>query len=199
MKPMGLVDPRTGHRPYAVVQLRQENLRADSYNLVGFQNHLRFAEQARIMRLIPSLEKAEFVRFGQIHRNTYINSPALLTATLQLRLNPNVLFAGQISGVEGYVESIDALEVGLAGLELGVGRARKEDRVDPSAGIVIQAQVGAKVRAGDTLAVVHARSEELVQKVIPRLQAAWRLSEHEVKRPPHVLARVDKDGVSGAG
>src|SRR5436190_1673565 len=106
MKPMGLSDPRTGRRPYAVVQLRQENLRADSYNLVGFQNHLRFAEQARIMRLIPGLEKAEFVRFGQIHRNTYINSPALLTPTLQLRNNPNVLFAGQISGVEGYVESI---------------------------------------------------------------------------------------------
>src|SRR5215813_5041784 len=106
MKPMGLVDPRTGRRPYAAVQLRQENLRADSYNLVGFQNHLRFTEQARILRLIPGLEKAEFVRFGQIHRNTYINSPALLTATLQLRINPKVLFAGQISGVEGYVESI---------------------------------------------------------------------------------------------
>ena len=99
----------------------------------------------------------------------------------------------------GYVESIDALEVGLAGLELGVGRVRKEDRVDPAAGIVIQAQVGAKVRAGDTLAVVHARSEELVQRVVPRLQKAWRLSDHEVKRPPHVLARVDKDGVTRAG
>ena len=100
MKPMGLDDPRTGRRPYAVVQLRQENLRADSYNLVGFQNHLKFAEQARILRLIPGLEHAEFVRFGQIHRNTYINSPALLTPTLQLRRNPNVFFAGQISGVE---------------------------------------------------------------------------------------------------
>src|SRR5256714_8669706 len=106
MKPMGLEDPRTGRRPYAVVQLRQENLRADSYNLVGFQNHLRFGEQQRILRLIPSLENAEFVRYGQIHRNTYINAPALLTATLQLQRNPNVLFAGQISGVEGYVESI---------------------------------------------------------------------------------------------
>jgi pyrimidine-nucleoside phosphorylase len=100
---------------------------------------------------------------------------------------------------EGYVESIDALEVGLAGLELGVGRARKEDRVDPSAGIVIQAPVGARVRAGEPLAVVHARSEELVEKVMARLQAAWRLSDHEVKRPPHVLARVDKDGVTRAG
>jgi methylenetetrahydrofolate--tRNA-(uracil-5-)-methyltransferase len=106
MKPMGLTDPRTGRRPYAVVQLRQENLRADSYNLVGFQNHLRFPEQKRILRLIPGLENAEFLRFGQIHRNTYINAPALLDATLQLRTQPNIFFAGQISGVEGYVESI---------------------------------------------------------------------------------------------
>jgi methylenetetrahydrofolate--tRNA-(uracil-5-)-methyltransferase len=106
MKPMGLSDPRTGRRPYAVVQLRQENLRADSYNLVGFQNHLKFGEQARILRMIPGLERAEFLRFGQIHRNTYINAPALLTPTLQLRARPSIFFAGQISGVEGYVESI---------------------------------------------------------------------------------------------
>ncbi len=106
MKPMGLTDPRTGRRPWAAVQLRQENLRADSYNLVGFQNHLRFAEQKRIMRLIPGLESAEFLRYGQIHRNTYINAPALLNDTLQLRDHTNVFFAGQISGVEGYVESI---------------------------------------------------------------------------------------------
>ncbi len=106
MKPMGLTDPRTGRRPYAAVQLRQENLRADSYNLVGFQNHLRFGEQKRIMRLIPGLENAEFLRYGQIHRNTYINAPTLLTETLRMKLNPNIYFAGQISGVEGYVESI---------------------------------------------------------------------------------------------
>src|SRR4051794_34549332 len=106
MKPMGLTDPRTGRRPYAAVQLRQENLRADSYNLVGFQNHLRFAEQKRILRLIPGLENAEFLRYGQIHRNTYINSPDLLTDAMQLREHPQIFFAGQISGVEGYVESI---------------------------------------------------------------------------------------------
>ena len=106
MKPMGLVDPHTRRRPYAVVQLRQENLRAESYNLVGFQNHLKFGEQARVLRMIPGLERAEFWRFGQIHRNTYINAPALLTATLQLRAAPSIFFAGQISGVEGYVESI---------------------------------------------------------------------------------------------
>src|SRR6266849_4673294 len=100
---------------------------------------------------------------------------------------------------DGYVESIDALEVGLAGLELGVGRKKKEDLVDPGAGIVIQAPVGARVRAGEPLAIVHARSEELARSVMPRLQKAWRLSAHEVARPPHVLARVDKDGVTRAG
>jgi methylenetetrahydrofolate--tRNA-(uracil-5-)-methyltransferase len=106
MKPVGLTDPKTGRWPYAVVQLRQENLRADSYNLVGFQNHLKFGEQARVLRLIPGLENATFLRYGQIHRNTYINSPTLLTETLQLRAHPGILIAGQLSGVEGYTESI---------------------------------------------------------------------------------------------
>jgi methylenetetrahydrofolate--tRNA-(uracil-5-)-methyltransferase len=106
MKPVGLKDPRTGRPPYAVVQLRQENLRADSYNLVGFQNHLKFGEQARVLRMIPGLENARFLRYGQIHRNTYINGPRLLTETLQMKAHPRVLFAGQICGVEGYVESI---------------------------------------------------------------------------------------------
>lgn len=106
MKPVGLRDPRTGKWPFAVVQLRQENLRADSYNIVGFQNHLKFGEQARIFRMIPGLENARFLRYGQIHRNTYINAPTLLRESLQMKQHPNVLFAGQISGVEGYVESI---------------------------------------------------------------------------------------------
>jgi methylenetetrahydrofolate--tRNA-(uracil-5-)-methyltransferase len=122
MKPMGLIDPRTGHRPWAAVQLRQENLRADSFNLVGFQNHLKFGEQARILRMIPGMERAEFLRFGQIHRNTYINAPALLTPTLQLRARPEILFAGQISGVEGYVEAIaTGLMAGLHAVELASG------------------------------------------------------------------------------
>ncbi|MEP7364949.1 MAG: methylenetetrahydrofolate--tRNA-(uracil(54)-C(5))-methyltransferase (FADH(2)-oxidizing) TrmFO, partial [Acidobacteriota bacterium] len=106
MKPVGLDDPRTGRWPYAVVQLRQENLRADSYNLVGFQNYLRYPDQKRVFRLIPGLENAEFVRYGQIHRNTYINAPAVLLPTLQMRREARVLFAGQIAGIEGYVESI---------------------------------------------------------------------------------------------
>jgi methylenetetrahydrofolate--tRNA-(uracil-5-)-methyltransferase len=106
MKPVGLRDPRTGKTPHAVVQLRCENLRADSYNLVGFQNHLKFGEQARVLRLIPGLENARFLRYGQIHRNTYIESPRLLDATLAMREHPRLLFAGQISGVEGYTESM---------------------------------------------------------------------------------------------
>ncbi len=106
MKPVGLTDPKTGRWPYAVVQLRQENLRADSYNLVGFQNHLKFGEQARVLRLIPGLENATFLRYGQIHRNTYIDAPNLLSETLQLRAHPSILIAGQLSGIEGYTESI---------------------------------------------------------------------------------------------
>ena len=114
MKPVGLIDPRNGLRPYAVVQLRQENLRANSYNLVGFQNHMKFGDQARVLRLIPGLENVKFLRFGQIHRNTYINAPTLLTATLAMKKHANVYFAGQISGVEGYTESIGTGQ--LAGL-----------------------------------------------------------------------------------
>ena len=106
MKPVGLTDPRTGRWPYAAVQLRCEDQRAGSYNLVGFQNYMKFPEQKRVFRMIPGLEAAEFLRFGQIHRNTYINSPALLDERLALHSEPRILFAGQISGVEGYVESI---------------------------------------------------------------------------------------------
>jgi methylenetetrahydrofolate--tRNA-(uracil-5-)-methyltransferase len=106
MKPVGLRHPRTGREPYAAVQLRQENLMADAYSLVGFQNHLRYGEQARVLRLIPGLQNAEFLQFGQIHRNTYICSPRVLQATMQMLARPNLFFAGQITGVEGYVESV---------------------------------------------------------------------------------------------
>lgn len=122
MKPVGLKDPRTGRMPYAVVQLRQENLRADSYNLVGFQNHLKFGEQARVLRLIPGLENARFLRYGQIHRNTYINSPTLLNEHLQMKAHSGVFFAGQICGIEGYVESIaTGLLVGMQAAAMASG------------------------------------------------------------------------------
>ncbi|HEX8090735.1 MAG TPA: methylenetetrahydrofolate--tRNA-(uracil(54)-C(5))-methyltransferase (FADH(2)-oxidizing) TrmFO [Blastocatellia bacterium] len=123
MKPVGLRDPRTGRQPWAVVQLRQENLLADSYNLVGFQNHLKFGEQKNLLRLIPGLEQAEFVRFGQIHRNTFICAPAVLTETLQMRSTPRVLFAGQISGVEGYIEAMaTGFMAGVNAAEVARGR-----------------------------------------------------------------------------
>lgn len=105
MKPVGLVDPRTGQRPWAVVQLRQDNLAGDHFSLVGFQTRLKWGEQARVFRLIPGLERAEFARFGMIHRNTYINGPRVLRPTWQARTRDDLFFAGQVSGVEGYVES----------------------------------------------------------------------------------------------
>jgi methylenetetrahydrofolate--tRNA-(uracil-5-)-methyltransferase len=123
MKPVGLRDPKTGRTPWAVVQLRSENLRADSYNLVGFQNHLKFGEQQRVLRMIPGLENAKFLRYGQIHRNTYINSPSVLGETLALRAHPSIFFAGQISGVEGYTESIGTgLLAGIFAAGAALGR-----------------------------------------------------------------------------
>ncbi|MEP6847661.1 MAG: methylenetetrahydrofolate--tRNA-(uracil(54)-C(5))-methyltransferase (FADH(2)-oxidizing) TrmFO [Acidobacteriota bacterium] len=106
MKPKGLRHPKTGEEPYACVQLRQENMMADAFGMVGFQNHLKYGEQARVLRLIPGLENAEFLQFGQIHRNTFINSPKILNEDLSTRTNPHLFFAGQITGVEGYVESV---------------------------------------------------------------------------------------------
>jgi methylenetetrahydrofolate--tRNA-(uracil-5-)-methyltransferase len=105
MRPVGLVDPRTGRQPYAVVQLRQDDLAGDHLSLVGFQTQLKWGEQARVLRLIPGLAQAEFVRFGMVHRNTYINAPAILLQTWRLKCRPSLLCAGQLSGVEGYVES----------------------------------------------------------------------------------------------
>jgi methylenetetrahydrofolate--tRNA-(uracil-5-)-methyltransferase len=118
MKPVGLQDPRTGREPYAAVQLRLENLMADAYNIVGFQCHLKYGEQKRVLQLIPGLEMAEFIRFGQMHRNTFICSPRLLRETLQMKVEPRVLFAGQISGIEGYTEAM------ATGMLAGINAAR---------------------------------------------------------------------------
>ncbi|MDD5722416.1 MAG: methylenetetrahydrofolate--tRNA-(uracil(54)-C(5))-methyltransferase (FADH(2)-oxidizing) TrmFO [Syntrophales bacterium] len=128
MKPVGLIDPKTGKRPYGVVQLRQENNAGTLYNLVGFQTKLKWPEQKRILKMIPGLEKADFARYGSIHRNTFINSPTLLRKTLQLRSNNDIFFAGQITGVEGYVESA------AMGLMAGINTCRHiagEDMTPP--------------------------------------------------------------------
>jgi methylenetetrahydrofolate--tRNA-(uracil-5-)-methyltransferase len=123
LKPVGLADPRTGERPYAVVQLRQDNQAGTLYNLVGFQTNLKWGEQERVFRLIPGLERAEFVRFGQMHRNTFINSPRLLLPTMQLRQRDSFLFAGQITGTEGYIGSVaSGLVAGLNAARLVVGK-----------------------------------------------------------------------------
>jgi methylenetetrahydrofolate--tRNA-(uracil-5-)-methyltransferase len=126
MKPVGLPDPRTGRPPYAVVQLRQDNLAADHFSLVGFQTQLKWGEQARVFRLIPGLERAEFARYGLVHRNTYINGPSVLSETWQMRSRPDIFFAGQISGVEGYVESA------ASGLLAGVNAAALAGGCAPS-------------------------------------------------------------------
>ena len=124
MKPVGLTDPRTGRFPYAAVQLRQDNLAADHFSLVGFQTQLKWGEQARVLRLIPGLENAEFVRYGMVHRNTYVNGPTVLSETWQLKQHPSIFFAGQMSGVEGYVESAaSGLLAGLNAAALARGRA----------------------------------------------------------------------------
>lgn len=118
LKPVGLIDPHTGRRPYAVVQLRQDNRAATLYNLVGFQTNLKWSEQERVFRLIPGLERAEFVRFGQMHRNTFLNGPALLHPTMQFRQREGLFFAGQITGTEGYIGSV------ASGLVAGLNAAR---------------------------------------------------------------------------
>ena len=127
MKPVGLVDPRTGREPYACVQLRLENLMAGAYNIVGFQCHIKYGAQRGVLQMIPGLENAEFIRFGQMHRNTYICSPKLLRETLQMREHPRVLFAGQISGIEGYTEAM------ATGMIAGMNAARLARGLDPSA------------------------------------------------------------------
>ena len=129
MKPVGLVDPRTGRTPYAVVQLRQDNIAGDHYSLVGFQTQLKWGEQARVLRMIPGLEQAEFVRFGIVHRNTYINGPTVLRPTWQVKSRDDLFFAGQISGVEGYVES--AASGLIAGLNAAAVARGEAPRVPP--------------------------------------------------------------------
>ena len=134
LKPVGLTDPRTGREPYAVVQLRQENLSRTMYNLVGFQTHLTFGEQKRVFSMIPGLENAEFLRFGVMHRNTFINSPGLLSADYSMRDNNKIFFAGQMTGVEGYVESCASGFV--AGLNAAFRALGKESFIFGSSSII---------------------------------------------------------------
>jgi methylenetetrahydrofolate--tRNA-(uracil-5-)-methyltransferase len=170
MKPVGLPDPRTGRIPYAAAQLRQETVLADAYSLVGFQNHLRFGEQARIIRLIPGLENADIMQYGQIHRNTFINSPRVLTETLQTRKQPQLFFAGQITGVEGYVESVaSGWLAGLNAARLAQGRevvtAPPKSAIGALARYVSQAEAKTFQPANITFALLEPLPEALRRKV----------------------------------
>jgi methylenetetrahydrofolate--tRNA-(uracil-5-)-methyltransferase len=170
MKPVGLPDPRTGRIPYAAAQLRQENVLADAYSLVGFQNHLRFGEQARVIRLIPGLENADIMQYGQIHRNTFINSPRVLRETLQTRKQPGLFFAGQITGVEGYVESVaSGWLAGLNAARLARGQepvaAPPKSATGALARYVSQAEAKTFQPANITFALLEPLPEDLRRKI----------------------------------
>jgi len=170
MKPVGLRDPRTGQTPWAVVQLRKENVRADSYNLVGFQNHLKFAEQARVLRLIPGLEHATFLRYGQIHRNTYLCAPAVLDESLRLKQHPWLMVAGQLSGVEGYTESIaTGLLAGLYAAQLSRGEEPRPVPRSCGLGSMIHAITRAEIKrfqpTNVTFDLLEPLDEEIRKKI----------------------------------
>jgi len=164
MKPVGLRDPRTGRQPYAAVQLRQDNLAGDHYSLVGFQTQLKWGEQARVLRMIPGLEQAEFVRFGMIHRNTYINGPSVLTATWQTGARKDLFFAGQVSGVEGYVESA------ASGLVAGRNAARLAVGLEPIAPPRVTA-IGALAYYVSHASAKHYAPSNITFGIMPPLEA----------------------------
>lgn len=147
MKPVGLEDPRTGIEPHAVVQLRKENLEGTLHNLVGFQTKMTWPEQKRVFRMIPGLQNADFARLGSMHRNTFINSPALLLSTLQLQSDPRIFFAGQITGVEGYVESAGSgFIAGLNAAALAQGEAMPHPPVETALGALVHHVTNADVK-----------------------------------------------------
>jgi methylenetetrahydrofolate--tRNA-(uracil-5-)-methyltransferase len=167
MKPVGLVDPRTGREPYAAVQLRQDNLAGDHFSLVGFQTQIKWGDQARVLRLIPGLEQAEFVRFGMVHRNTYVNGPTVLAETWQVRKRPTLFFAGQMSGVEGYVESA------ASGLLAGLNAAAlaKGERVSAPPRTTAIGALAYYVSHADP---AHYEPSNMTFGIMPRLEAAPR-------------------------
>jgi methylenetetrahydrofolate--tRNA-(uracil-5-)-methyltransferase len=187
LKPVGLCDPRTGTTPYAVVQLRQETLRQESYNLVGFQNHMKFGEQKRVLRLIPGLEQAEFLRCGQMHRNTYINGPELLRPTLELRRDPRIFFAGQICGVEGYVES---MATGLVAGRQAIGAAPGPFPPETALGSLCRYVSGANPR--------HYQPANIAFDLLPALDEESRRRWRHDRRARHVeVCRRAKEALEG--
>ncbi|ATW24547.1 methylenetetrahydrofolate--tRNA-(uracil(54)-C(5))-methyltransferase (FADH(2)-oxidizing) TrmFO [Candidatus Formimonas warabiya] len=186
MKPVGLTDPRTGVQPYAVVQLRQDNAAATLYNMVGFQTHLTWDEQRRVFRLIPGLEQAEFVRYGVMHRNTFINSPAVLEPTLQVKKKPRVFFAGQITGVEGYIESAsNGLVAGINAARLALG---KEPVVFPG-----ETALGSLCRYIATAEAKHFQPMNITFGLMPPLEKRIRDKKEKNRRvAERALAKLDQ-------
>ena len=180
MKPVGLRDPRNGREPYAAVQLRQENLLADAYSMVGFQNHLRFPEQERVLRLIPGLESAELMQHGQIHRNTFICGPRILLPTLQIRKQPVSFFAGQITGVEGYVESVAmGWLAGLNAARLGAGQRLLTAPPESAIGALARYVSGAGHANYQPVNITFALLEPLAPEL--RKQAKRKRERHELQ------------------
>src|ERR1051326_3139027 len=189
MKPVGLFDSRTGREPYAAVQLRQENLMADAYSMVGFQNHLRYGEQARVLRLIPGLERAEFLQFGQIHRNTYINAPRVLAPTLRMREHESVFFAGQISGVEGYVESVaSGWLAGINAARVARGLAPVEAPAQTATGALARYVSGADAEKYQPVNITFALLEPLAEEERRRFK---RKRERHARQVELALAEWD--------
>jgi methylenetetrahydrofolate--tRNA-(uracil-5-)-methyltransferase len=185
MKPVGLDDPRTGREPHAVVQLRKENLEGTLLNLVGFQTKLTWPEQKRIFRMIPGLQSAEFARLGSMHRNTFINSPALLLPTLQLKSDPRIFFAGQITGVEGYVESAGS------GCIAGLNAARiasKEEIINPPP----ESALGALVRHVTNAEVKHFQPMNVNYGLFPEIAGKIKKKERRGKLAERALTEIDR-------
>jgi len=184
MKPVGLIDPRTGERPHAVVQLRQDNLAAEHFSMVGFQTRLRWPEQERVFRLIPGLEQAKFERLGQVHRNSYLNAPALLGADLQARQRPGLLFAGQISGVEGYTESA------ATGLLAGINAARLAHG-GPARTLPAETMLGALCRYISLTDSKHYQPTNASFGLLPEPVGVRRKKDRREARGRHALAALD--------
>jgi methylenetetrahydrofolate--tRNA-(uracil-5-)-methyltransferase len=187
MKPVGLIDPRTNRQPYAVVQLRQDNLAADHFSLVGFQTQIKWGEQARVLRMVPGLEQAEFVRFGMVHRNTYVNGPTVLRETWQLRDHPSMFFAGQMSGVEGYVESA------ASGLLAGINAAALATGHVPSAPPRTTA-IGALAFYASHADPAHYEPSNITFGIMEPMDARQALARSESRpgKPAGQLSKLDK-------
>jgi methylenetetrahydrofolate--tRNA-(uracil-5-)-methyltransferase len=185
MKPVGLEDPRSGREPHAVVPLRKENLAGTLHNLVGFQTKMTWPEQKRIFRMIPGLQNAEFARLGSMHRNTFINSPALLQSTLQLKSDPRIFFAGQITGVEGYVESAGSgFIAGLNAARVANGREIIEPPPESALGALVQHVTNAEVK--------HFQPMNVNYGLFPEIAGKIKKKEKRGKLAERALAEIDK-------